>query len=59
MPDLAEKTVQGLLPATWRAELDEAAVSVGRSASGRWVAAASASGAVYLFEAATGRQVRR
>jgi len=59
MPDLAETTVQRSLPEIWEAELDEAAVSVGCSASGRWTAAASASGAVYLFDAETGQRVRR
>src|ERR1700694_4125332 len=59
MPDLAEKRVPGSLSAIWEAELDEAAVSVECTASGRWAAAASASGAVYLFDAETGRQERR
>lgn len=59
MPGIAEKTIEGRLPKCWEAELDEAAVSVGWSASGRWLASASASGAVYLFDAFTGRESRR
>lgn len=59
MPDIAEDTVAELLPEIWQAELDEAAVSVGWAASGKWMAAASASGAIYLLEAATGRCVKR
>ena len=59
MPDLAPMPVQGILPKSWEAEIDEAAVSVGWSASGSWLAAASASGAVYLLDASTGRQIRR
>jgi WD40 repeat protein len=38
----------------WRASLDEAAVSVGWSASGSWLAAASATGTVCVFNAADG-----
>ncbi len=59
MPGLAEKTVQGTLPRMWATELDEAAVSVGWSASGDWLAAASASGGIYLVDASTGMQRRR
>jgi WD40 repeat protein len=60
MPGVTEEVKQdALLPQTWRAALDEAAVSVGWSASGRYMAAASASGAVFLFEAETGRQLKR
>jgi len=59
MPGIAEKTIEGTLPKKWGAELDEAAVSTAWSAGGKWLAAASASGAVYLFEADTGRTARR
>jgi len=60
MPSVAEEVMQGtLLPQAWYVVLDEAAVSVSWSASGRYMAAASASGAVFLFEAETGRQLKR
>lgn len=47
------------LPQLWRATLDEAALSAGWSASGSQLAAASASGTVYLFDAATGASPQR
>ncbi len=59
MPGVAELTVEGTLPKVWAAELDEAAVSVSWAPSGQWLAAASASGAVYVFSANTGTQTRR
>lgn len=59
MPDLAEKVVQGSLPKAWEAELDEAAISADWSANGRWIAAASAVGTIYVFEAGTGHRVKR
>ncbi|HTF68447.1 MAG TPA: hypothetical protein VK638_37790 [Edaphobacter sp.] len=60
MPGVAEEIMRGnLLPESWRAILDEAAVSVGWSATGRSMAAASASGAVFLFEAGNGRHLKR
>jgi WD40 repeat protein len=60
MPGVTEEALQGtLLSQAWRSVLDEAAVSVSCSASGRYVAAASASGAVFLFEAGTGKQLKR
>ena len=63
MPGLAdtsaERIVRGALPQSWEAQLDEAAVSVGWSTSGNWLAAASANGDVCLFEASSGREIRR
>ncbi|MFT4111293.1 WD40 repeat domain-containing protein [Silvibacterium sp.] len=59
MPGVAELTVEGTLPKLWAAELDEAAVSVSGASSKRWLAAASASGAVYLYSTDTGTQLRR
>jgi WD40 repeat protein len=59
MLGIAEKRIQGTLSNTWSAELDEAAVSAGWSASGDWLAAASASGGIYLFRAISGTQRRR
>src|ERR1700761_4247569 len=60
MPGVTGEVMQGtLLPQAWRAVLDEAAVSVSWSASGRYMAAASASGAVFLFDAVTGQQLKR
>jgi WD40 repeat protein len=55
MPGLVERQLiaPSLRPA-WRASLDESAVSVDWSPSGLWLVAASASGTVSLFEAATG-----
>ncbi len=58
MPGIAEKAVQGTLPKLWATELDEAAVSAGWSTSGGWLAAASASGGIYLFEALTGSKTK-
>jgi WD40 repeat protein len=54
MPGIAEQAVHGTLPKLWHAELDEAAVSVSWAASNQWLAAASASGAIYLFSAERG-----
>ncbi|QHN02665.1 WD40 repeat domain-containing protein [Granulicella sp. WH15] len=59
MPGIAERTVEGTLPKTWEAELDEAAVSIAWAASGGWLAAASASGAIYLFESLTGAEAKK
>ncbi len=59
MPGIAERTIEGTLPKLWAAELDEAAVSLSWSSSKQWLAAASASGSVYLFSASTGAQTRR
>src|ERR1700749_254505 len=59
MPGVTGEVMQRtLLPQAWRAVLDEAAVSVSWSASGRYLAAASASGAVFLFGAETGQQLK-
>lgn len=59
MPGVAERTIHGTLPKIWEAELDEAAVSVSWATSGEWLAAASASGAIYLFSSANGEERRR
>ena len=59
MPGIAEQMVQGILPQQWATEIDEAAVSLSWSASGRWLAAASASGAVYLLASEEGKIQRR
>jgi WD40 repeat protein len=56
---MMEETVKSSLPKAWEVELDEAAVSVGWSAGGGWLAAASASGAVYLFESERSGQEKR
>jgi WD40 repeat protein len=37
----------------WEGVLEEAAVSVAWSSEGRWVAAASASGAIHVFSSST------
>lgn len=60
MPSLIEQ--QAIAPPidqVWRVMLDESAVSVDWSASGLWLAAASASGTVSVFEAASGNCVQR
>lgn len=49
-----QKTIASAIPQIWRSSLDESAVSVDWSASGSWLAAASASGTVCLFDAANG-----
>jgi WD40 repeat protein len=55
MPRLSEpQAIAPAIPQIWRASLDESAVSVDWSASGLWVAAASASGTVCIFDAAVG-----
>jgi WD40 repeat protein len=59
MPGVAEQTVEGTLPKLWAAELDEAAVSISWAPSKQWLAAASASGAVYLFSPDAGTETKR
>jgi hypothetical protein len=59
LADTSEGIAQEFLPQSWEAQLDEAAVSVGWSASGSWLAAASANGDLCLFEASSGREIRR
>jgi hypothetical protein len=60
MPGLIERqTVAPAIPQIWRASLDESAVSVDWSASGSWLAAASASGTVCLFDGADGTCIQQ
>jgi WD40 repeat protein len=55
MPGLIERQVGApAIPQIWQASLDESAVSVDWSASGSWLAAASASGTVCIFDAVDG-----
>ncbi len=56
-PEKQEKTQT--MPQLWLRSLDESAASVSWSASGEWLAAASANGEVSLFEAATGERVQQ
>ena len=59
MPGLMErKTSAPAIPQIWRSSLDESAVSVDWSASGSWLAAASASGTVCLFDATNGECIQ-
>jgi WD40 repeat protein len=60
VPGLIERQVIG--PSTneiWRTSLDESAISVDWSASGLWLAVASASGSVCVFDAKDGTCVQR
>jgi len=60
MPGLIEKNeTEFSIPQLWKASLDESAVSVGWSASQRWLAAASASGMVFVFDVETGTCVQQ
>ena len=60
MPGLAERQAMApAIPIAWQTSLDESAVSVDWSASGPWLAAASASGTVCLFDAASGTCVQQ
>lgn len=62
MPRLTKSKMEKAAPPlaeVWRAVLDEAAVSISWSANGLWVAAASASGFVYVYDAVQGHEVRR
>jgi WD40 repeat protein len=55
MPRLAARqSTAPAIPQIWQSSLDESALSVDWSASGLWLAAASAIGTVYIFEAASG-----
>jgi WD40 repeat protein len=59
MPGVVEKeAVAPAIPQIWQAVLDESAVAVNWSPSGEWLAAVSATGKVYLFDAASGTCVR-
>ncbi len=56
MPGVIEKQIPARsLDQFWLASLDESVISINWSADGEWLAAASASGSIYLFEQATGR----
>jgi WD40 repeat protein len=60
MPGLIErKTVVPEIPQVWLSSLDESAVSVDWSASGAWLAAASASGTVCVFDAVSGECIQK
>jgi WD40 repeat protein len=59
MPGIDEQTAEGTLAKIWDTELDEAAVSISWAASGQWLAAASASGAIYLFSSEGGEERKR
>jgi WD40 repeat protein len=60
MPGLIERqTIAPAIPQLWRSSLDESAVSVDWSATGAWLAAASASGTVYVFDAANGECIQK
>jgi WD40 repeat protein len=60
MPGLIERqTIAPAIPQIWRAALDESAVSMDWSATGTWLAAASASGTVCVFDAANGNCVQQ
>src|SRR5580698_8987084 len=60
MPGLIERqAIAPTIPQLWKASLDESAVSVGWSASGAWLAAASASGTVCIFDAASGSCIQQ
>lgn len=60
MPGLIEREpIAPAIPQLWNASLDESAVSVGWSSSGLWLAAASATGSVWLFNAANGTCIQQ
>jgi WD40 repeat protein len=60
MPGLMEsRAVAPPMNQRWLVSLDESAVSVGWSSSGSWLAAASASGAVSIFETGGGQCVQQ
>ncbi len=60
MPGLIERqAIAPAIPKIWHSSLDESAVSVDWSPSGAWLAAISASGTAYLFDAADGRCIQK
>jgi WD40 repeat protein len=60
MPGLIERQASApAIPQIWQATLDESAVSVDWSASGSWLAAASACGTVCIFNAADGSCIQQ
>jgi WD40 repeat protein len=60
MPGLIERrAVAPAIAQLWKASLDESAVSIGWSSSGLWLAAASASGTVCIFDSADGTCIQR
>jgi WD40 repeat protein len=56
---MERKPIATSISQVWRASLDESAVSVDWSASGSWLAAASASGTVCVFDSETGACVQQ
>ena len=59
MPGVMEKEAkQSGVKRLWEATLDDTPMSIGWSASGKWVAAASGNGSIHVFDAALGTEVR-